>query len=116
MAHHDLGGRVSQVGGTGGRAILASILNWQNDQGQRVRQELTLATVGVDRKVVLNPPELADWLLEPQAELTPEATPQGLSEDLWELAERAIETRLAVRSNQDLHPESIRPVAAGWAV
>lgn len=88
-----------------GQALMASMLRWQNDQGRRVRQEFALV-LGDPERVEINPPEAVHWLLQPTRECDAILDRQT-AQALWEVAEGALERRLADVSNQDLHPESL---------
>ncbi len=45
-----------------GAAILTSLLRWQNDQGQRMRQEYTAYEITADGQVTVNPQNFSEWM------------------------------------------------------
>jgi superfamily II DNA or RNA helicase len=109
---YDFDGRVAAVGGMPGRALVASMLRWQNDQGRRMRQEFAVALVREDGRVESNPTVFSDWLLQP-AQDVPGADREA-AERLWGLAEASLDQRLGAVSNADLHPEGRQPLSAAW--
>ena len=112
---YEFGGHAAALTGLAGAAVLTAILRWQDDQGRRMRQELTALQVLGDARVETNPPAFADWLLEPTTDGAhlPDRT---TTRPLLEAARDATERRLAVVSNADLHPESRQWVSGGWLV
>lgn len=96
-----------------GTTIFTSILRWQNDQGNRLRQEFTVYQLMHNGKVETNPQAFGDWLKQP-------ATPGQVNADkernpeLLKNAEQAADKRLAEVSNQYLQPENHQWVTAAW--
>jgi ERCC4-related helicase len=96
-----------------GQAIFTGLLRWQNDQGNRLRQEYTTYQILTNGKVVTNPPAFSDWLTQPAA--TGQATTdRTLNQEHLQKAERAVNKRLAEVSNQYLQPENNQWVTAAW--
>ncbi len=96
-----------------GAAILTSLLRWQNDQGQRLRQEYTAYKIAVDGQVTVNPQTFSEWLKQPAA--TGDVTIDREQNRSWfEAAEGAVDRRLAEVSNQHLHPENNQWVSGAW--
>lgn len=98
-----------------GGALLTSILRWQNDQGNRVRQEFTAYWVKMSGKVQLNPDEFSKWLKKEGVNGT---LLLRREENLakFKLAELAADERLKNVSNIHLHPENNQWVSAAWLV
>jgi superfamily II DNA or RNA helicase len=96
-----------------GQSVFTGLLRWQNDQGNRLRQEYTAYQVLNNGKVVTNPPAFSDWLKQPA--VTGQAiTDKVLNLELLQKAETAADKRLAEVSNQYLQPENNQWVTAGW--
>lgn len=95
-------------------AILTSLLRWQNDQGQRRRQEYTVFALSDDSKVSINPESFSEWLKQPattgDVEIDKEQNKAWLA-----AAEQAADKRLAEVSNVHLHPENKQWVSGGWS-
>lgn len=96
-----------------GPGIFTSILRWQNDQGNRLRQEFTVYQLLNNGKVETNPPVFGEWLKQPavtgQISIDKERNPEFLKK-----AEHAADKRLAQVSNQYLQPENQQWVTAAW--
>jgi len=94
-------------------AILTSLLRWQNDQGQRRRQEYTAYAITVDGRVSINPEAFSDWLKQP-AETGEITTDREQNQQWFSAAEQAADRRLAEVSNRHLHPENNQWVSGAW--
>ncbi len=96
-----------------GQAVFTSILRWQNDQGNRLRQEFTVYQI-VDNKIVTtNPVAFSEWLKHPA--LTGQLKPdRERNSEPFKMAERAADQRLAQVSNQYLQPENQQWITAAW--
>ncbi|MCF6209532.1 MAG: hypothetical protein L3K24_02400 [Gammaproteobacteria bacterium] len=96
-----------------GAAILTSLLRWQNDQGQRMRQEYTAYEIAADGQVTVNPQAFSEWLKQPAQ--TGDVTIDREQNRSWfEATEGAADRRLAEVSNQHLHPENNQWVSGAW--
>jgi len=94
-------------------AVITSILRWQNDQGERLRQEYTVFGISKSGKVVINPESFNDWLKHP-AEIG-EATISRESNKTWMAAsEKEANNRLSAVSNRNLHPQDNQWISAAW--
>jgi superfamily II DNA or RNA helicase len=96
-----------------GKAFLTGLLRWQNDQGNRLRQEYTAYQVLDNGKVITNPPAFSDWLKQP-AKTGVVATNKEDNKVLLESCENSADKRLSEVSNEYLHPENNQWVSAGW--
>ncbi|MGZ8934582.1 MAG: DEAD/DEAH box helicase [Methylobacter sp.] len=96
-----------------GQAVFTGLLRWQNDQGNRLRQEYTAYQVLNNGKVVTNSPAFSEWLKQ-EAVTGQVATDKALNQELLQKAERAADKRLAEVSNQYLQPENNQWVTSGW--
>lgn len=96
-----------------GKAILTGLLRWQNDQGNRLRQEYTAYQVLDNGKVITNPSAFSDWLKQP-AKTGVVVINKEDNKALLESCERSADKRLSEVSNEYLHPENNQWVSAGW--
>ena len=95
-----------------GDAFMAGQLRWQNELGQRMRQEFA-AFVVKGGSVSHNPGALGQWLLEPAAQ-GEVAADMADNKTFIQLAEKAAEQRLAAQANRHLQPEQCEWVSAAW--
>jgi hypothetical protein len=106
-------GRVAKIDGLDCRAVVTAMLRWQNDQGNRLRQEYSVFTIGDDGSVKSNPMAFLEWMLRPAVEgLRLGDRDQGRK--IVELAKQAMDKRLGDLSTPDLHPENRQLVSAAW--
>ncbi len=96
-----------------GTAILTSLLRWQNDQGQRMRQEYTAYEISADAQVTVNPQTFSEWLKQP-AQAGDVTVDREQNKSWFEATESAADRRLAEVSNQHLHPENNQWVSGAW--
>ena len=106
-------GRVAGLEGMDASALITAVLRWQNDQGVRLRQEYAAEAVHQNGSVEHNPEWFSKWLMAPISDRKIDHS-QDRGTYFLKKAEKAMHNRLADISNQDLHPESIQPLAAGW--
>ncbi len=97
----------------GAAALTTSLLRWQNDQGQRRRQEYTAYAITADGRVSINPDAFGEWLKQP-AETGTVTTDRKQNEQWFNAAERAADQRLAEVSNRHLHPENMQWISGVW--
>lgn len=96
-----------------GQTFFTGLLRWQNDQGNRLRQEYTAYQVLNNGKVITNPSAFSEWLRQPA--ITGQVkTDKALNQELLQKAETAADKRLAEVSNQYLQPENNQWVTAAW--
>lgn len=94
-------------------AVTTSLLRWQNDQGQRRRQEYTAYAITADGRVVVNPGSFSIWLALP-AETGMVEIDRKENDRWFKAAENAADQRLAQVSNPHLHPENIQWISGAW--
>lgn len=95
-------------------AFMTSLLRWQNDQGQRRRQEYTVYGIKADNgRVSVNPDDFGEWLKKP-ARTGQVVMEQQHNKTLLTAMEHAADTRLAEVSNRHLHPENCQWVSGAW--
>jgi len=96
-----------------GVAILTSLLRWQNDQGQRMRQEFTAYQIAADGQVIVNSQTFSEWLKQP-AQTGDVIIDREQNKEWFSSAEAAADQRLAEVSNHNLHPENSQWVSGAW--
>jgi len=104
---------VIRSGNLDGAAVLTGLLRWQNDQGQRRRQEYTAYGVTADGRVSINPESFSGWLKQP-AKTGDITTDRKQNKQWFTAAEQAADRRLAEVSNLHLHPENNQWVSGAW--
>ena len=97
-----------------GQAVFTSILRWQNDQGNRLRQELAVYLVNSHGKLDINPKSFSDWLKTEATTGSIEPPDRMVNMGLFDKAEGVANQRLSEVSNEYLHPENLQWVSAGW--
>jgi superfamily II DNA or RNA helicase len=110
---YDFGGLAAVFEGLNGEALITGILRWQNDHGQRMRQEYTALLAKSDGNIETNPSEFEEWLKSPKID-GQLSTDRVRCQALYDLFEKAANERLAAVSNRDLHPENLQWTSAGW--
>jgi len=111
--YYDFGGKTAVIQGIEGNALSASILRWQNDQGQRLRQEFAVYRVSSDGVVDMNPTSFINWLAITQVDGV--YIPDREVSNRFRLSfEKSIGNRLAEVCNRNLHPENMQWVGAAW--
>jgi len=98
-----------------GKALMTSLLRWQNEQGNRLRQEYTAYQILNNDQVITNPEAYSQWLLEPAVNGTCEIDKEH-NKAILKIATAAADKRLGQVSNQYLHPENNQWINAGWIV
>lgn len=96
----------------GDGAIMAGMLRWQGLQGQRMRQEFAAITVN-GSVAKLNSLAISNWLLT-SAEHGAVTIDRETSGELFNLAEKTAQRRLAEISNRYLIPENLQWICSGW--
>jgi superfamily II DNA or RNA helicase len=113
---YDFQGLTAPIEFPDANTLVPAMLRWQNDSGQRMREELSVAIVRPDGRASTALVEFSDWLLNPAA--TPPAPP--CTREAQQQAAKKIgvllDDLLARRSNEDLHPENIEWVGAAACV
>jgi hypothetical protein len=110
---YDFGGLAAVVEGLNGEALITGILRWQNDHGQRMRQEYTALLAKSDGNIETNPSEFEGWLMGSKID-GQLSVDRARFQALYDLFEKAANERLAAVSNRDLHPENLQWTSAGW--
>lgn len=104
---------VIQSDSLGEGAILTSQLRWQNDQGNRMRQEYTAYWVQPNGEVLINPEAFSYWLKNSGTTGNIEPSREH-SKMLLGQATLAADKRLHEVSNMYLHPENNQWVSGAW--
>lgn len=111
--NHGFDGFVANLSGLDAEAVVTAMLRWQNDQGQRMRDEYAAVVLREDGSRDINPEGFQQWLLAPAVDGGPPG-PKARARPLREAAEAEMDRRLSVISNADLHPENRQLIGAGW--
>jgi superfamily II DNA or RNA helicase len=94
-------------------ALLTGLLRWQNDQGNRMRQEYTAYQVAPDGDVHVNPEAFANWL-KTQGVTGTLSPDRHENQELFKQAEFAADNRLKEVGNMNLHPENNQWISGAW--
>ena len=111
---YSFGGMTAIVNGLNGEAFLTAVLRWQNDQGQRIRQEYTALLLNYDGSVTTNPEKFGEWLKGTNVIESTLEVDRNRAKKIYELSEKTVNTRLGKMSTKDLHPENRQWITAGW--
>lgn len=104
---------VAKLSGVEAEAVITAMLRWQNDQGQRMREEYAAVLLHVDGSRDMNPDSYQRWLRQPASD-GGHAGQKERARSLREAAEAEMDKRLSVIANTDLHPENRQLIGAGW--
>lgn len=113
---YKFGGQIGLIQTEKFKAIFATLVRWQNDQGVRNMQEYDVFALGHDNDVYLNPKEFSKWLLQRQegnSQYNVNDQPH-IIRGIKEAVEQNIHERLGKQSNEFIHPENFQHVTAGW--
>ncbi len=110
---YDFQGLTAAGGLPGFSHVVTAMLRWQDERGQRLRQEFH--AIAVDRQGALhaNPQPVTDWLLKP-IDTVPCFVDRTVTNDIHTSVESFIDAQLARRSNANLHPENREWLSAAW--
>ena len=110
---HAFGGRTAGVALLPGKALVTAVLRWQNEQGQRMRQEFAMIKLTEDGATEMNSDETSEWLTSTAVDGV--GLPQHEDTERWHsAAEEALDRRLAQVSTRHLYPENRQWTAAAW--
>lgn len=104
------GGQAASIQLPATHAVVTAMLRWQNDQGRLMRQEFTAVSLDARNSAYLNEPSFADWLLHPALD-APLPHDSTITTTVRDIADRALNQRLAKSSGKDLFPASCQWVA-----
>ncbi|MGI9212729.1 MAG: helicase-related protein [Methylococcaceae bacterium] len=106
-------GRVAALRDISGSALSTALLRWQNDQGERMREEFIAAMIMDNGRAVANPPEFLDWLLRPAEDGSVSDMNITRADSIMKASDTVFDHRLAELCNQDLHPENREWISVG---
>lgn len=109
--HYDFKGTCSLVTDLSGEAVIASIIRWQNRQGKRMKQELTLFSI-VSHQTEVNASWVSQWLLQPQREVVGEFISRDQASGIFEQTESALGQLMKNKMPSNLIPELPQYIAA----
>lgn len=113
VKRYDFGGRAAPLQQLGCKALLTGVLRWQNDHGQRMRQEFIAVQVHEDGQTQTNPDAINQWLLS-EAQDGTTTIDQSTAKKLYKYANSSAERRFSEISSSNLHPENRQWISAGW--
>ncbi len=113
VKNYSFDGRVANLHGLEGEAVVTAILRWQNDQGMRMRQEFVSFLVA-DGDCSMNPQAFSEWLKHPAIDGRPLAVEMAKAKKYYTLVGEAMDARLDEMSNRDLHPENRQLITGGF--
>lgn len=93
--------------------VVTAMLRWQDERGQRLRQEFHAIAVDHQGALHANPQQVADWLLKP-IDTVPCQINRAITNEIHAGVESFIDAQLARRSNANLHPENREWLSAAW--
>jgi len=108
---YEFAGLHANINGLEATAVVTSLLRWQNDQGARMRQEFAVALVRPDQSVEVNSEDVSEWLEKPAEDSEVHIDTNDAMRKV-EALERVLGERLAVSSNQELHPENMQLISS----
>ena len=94
-------------------ALLTSLLRWQNDQGNRMRQEYTAYFVKSNGDVQTNPEAFGSWLKTKGFTGSLDSV-SSENQVMFKQADLAADSRLEEVSNLNLHPENNQWISGAW--
>lgn len=111
--HYDFEGMTGPITYPGVGHLVTAMLRWQDERGQRLRQEFLAVAVGEDQSVTVNPKAFSDWLLLPAVNSEAQAD-RNASSGARAIADAAMDGVLAQRANGNLQPENSEWLTAAW--
>ncbi|MEN5059979.1 helicase-related protein [Luteimonas sp. TWI1416] len=93
--------------------IVTTMLRWQDERGQRLRQEFLAVVVDREGQLHTNPSQAVSWFLEPMATERGQID-RDATREVHDTIERLIDNQLARKSNANLHPENREWLGAAW--
>lgn len=93
--------------------VVTAMLRWQDERGQRLRQEFLAVAVDSEGQLHANPPGVVSWFLEPM-DTDRWQVDRDATREVHDNVERFIDNQLARKSNASLHPENREWLGAAW--
>ncbi len=93
--------------------VVTAMLRWQDERGQRLRQEFLALAVDGEGKLHANPPQVVSWFLEPM-DTHRWRVDRDATREVHDNIEQFIDSQLAGKSNANLHPESREWLSVAW--
>ncbi|KAB7764939.1 helicase-related protein [Xanthomonas sp. LMG 12462] len=109
---YDFEGLTAAIVLKGAGHVMTSILRWQDERGNRMRQEFVVVSLTAKR-FELNPGWFSEWLLVPARAIT--LSENSVDREIARTRiDDALDGVLAERSSRNLHPESREWLSATW--
>ena len=111
--NYDLQGLTAGTALSGYGHVVTAMLRWQDQRGQRLRQEFLAVAADGEGQLHANPAELVSGFLEP---MTTDhwKVDRDATGEVHDNIERFIDNQLARKSNANLHPENREWLGAAW--
>ena len=93
--------------------VVTAMLRWQDERGQRLRQEFLAVAVDSEGQLQANPSQVVSWFLEPM-DTDHWKVGRDATREVHDNIERFIDNQLARKSNANLHPENREWLGAAW--
>lgn len=93
--------------------VVTTMLRWQDERGQRLRQEFLAVAVDGEGQLHANPSTVVSWFLEPM-DTDRWQVDRDATREVHDNVERFIDNQLARKSNASLHPENREWLGAAW--
>lgn len=93
--------------------MVTAMLRWQDERGQRLRQEFLAVAVDGGGELHANPPGLVSCFLE-QMDTDRWQVDRDATREVHDNIEQFIDNQLARKSNANLHPENREWLGAAW--
>ncbi len=93
--------------------VVTAMLRWQDERGQRLRQEFLAVAVDSEGQLQANPSQVVSWFLEPM-DTDHWKVERDATREVHDNIERFIDKQLPRKSNANLHPENREWLGAAW--
>jgi superfamily II DNA or RNA helicase len=113
---YDFQGLTAPIEFADATTLVPALLRWQNDSGQRMREELSVAVVRPDGQASTAIAEFSDWLLYPAVTPPVPARAREAQQQAAKTVNGVFDDMLTRRSNEDLHPENMEWIGAATCV
>ena len=93
--------------------VVTAMLRWQDERGQRLRQEFLAVAVDGKGQLHANPSPVVSWFLEPM-DTDRWQVDRDVTREVHNSIEQFIDNQLARKSNANLHPENREWLGVAW--
>ena len=93
--------------------VVTAMLRWQDERGQRMRQEFMAISVERSGELKVNAPTVMSWFLD-RMDTEHRQVDRDSTKAVHDTIEKFIDNQLALKSNANLHPENREWLGAAW--